>query len=238
MERGQDKAYGLLRQRLVGGHYQPGFHLREEPLAREFGLSRTPIRAALRKLVEDGLVTADAGQGIHVTEWSEADIEETFRLRILLEPHATELAVQRGGDALVERLEASNDTMAAAIARADEEAIEIIQATNRDFHHTLLAFSGSPRLRSIVESMIDMPIVVRSFFLYSSAELAQSLHHHRDITLAARIRDGELGKRAMQLHLKMSHARVVRHRLSWRQAPGSTEVRSVLGPGSRLSEKG
>src|SRR3954470_8910210 len=172
MARGQDRAYSVLRQRLVGGHYRPGFHLREEPLAQELGLSRTPVRAALKRLVEDGLATADAGQGIHVAEWSEADIEETFRIRMLLEPYATELAVRRGGDPLVERLEASNQTMAAAIARGDDQAIAVIQATNRDFHQTLLAFAGAPRLRSMLDALIDMPIVVRSFFLYSPAERA------------------------------------------------------------------
>jgi DNA-binding GntR family transcriptional regulator len=230
MARGQDRAYSVLRQRLVGGHYGPGFHLREEPLAQELGLSRTPVRAALKRLVEDGLATADAGQGIHVAEWSEADIEETFRIRMLLEPYATELAVQRGGDPLVERLEASNETMAAAIARGDDQAIAVIQATNRDFHQTLLAFAGAPRLRSMLDALIDMPIVVRSFFLYSPAELAQSLHHHRDITYAARLRDGELGRRAMHLHLQMSYARVIQHREKWRQMSGAAEpVAQVVG---------
>jgi len=213
MGRGQDRAYDILRQRLVGGHYLPGFHLREEALAREFGISRTPVRAALKRLVDDGLAAADIGQGIHVAEWSEADIEETFRLRILLEPHATELAVQRGGDALVARLEACNVRMAAAIAQGD--AVATIQEVNREFHLTLLEFSGSPRLRGILQPMIDMPIVVRSFVLYSKEELNQSLHHHRDITFAARAQDGLLGRNAMQLHLRMSHARVRLHREQW-----------------------
>ena len=218
MADGQDRAYGVLRRRVISGHYAPGFHLREEPLAKEFGLSRTPIRAALRRLVEDGLATTDAGQGIHVLEWSDADVEETFRLRILLEAHATELAVMRGGDELVERLEACNIAMAAAITEGNDAAIATIQTVNRDFHRTLLTFASSPRLRMMLEPMIDMPIVVRSFFLYTPTELLQSLHHHEDITIAARLRDGELGRRAMQLHLKMSQARVLRHREAWRRS--------------------
>jgi DNA-binding GntR family transcriptional regulator len=225
MGRGQDKAYGILRQRLVGGHYAPGFHLREEALALEFGISRTPVRAALKRLVDDGLASADAGQGIHVAEWSEADIEETFRIRILLEPHATELAVQRGGDALIARLDACNARMETAIAKGG--AIATIQETNRDFHQTLLEFSGSPRLRGILQPMIDMPIVVRSFFLYSPEELKQSLDHHRDITFAARARDGLLGMNAMQLHLRMSHARVQRHRKEWQSAESAKSIRKV-----------
>ena len=93
-----------------------------------------------------------------------------------------------------------------------------IQAINRDFHRTLLAFAGSPRLRLILEPMIDMPVVIRSFYLYTPAELLQSLHHHEDIVIAARLQDAELGRRAMQLHLKMSQARVQRHRATWRQS--------------------
>ena len=223
--RGQDKAYGILRQRLVGGHYLPGFHLREEALAFEFGISRTPVRAALRRLVEEGLATADAGQGIHVARWSEADIEETFRLRILLEPHATELAVQRGGDTLVQRLEACNARMEAAIAQ--KGAVATIQQVNREFHLTLLEFSGSPRLKAILEPMIDMPVVVSSFVLYSKEELNQSLHHHRDITFAARARDGLLGLNAMKLHLRMSHARVIRHREEWQKPDAVPPVRTA-----------
>lgn len=220
MAGGQHRAYTILRNRIVGGHYSPGLHLREEPLGRELGLSRTPVRAALRRLVNDGLATADPGKGIRVSEWSEADIEETFRLRIILESHATELAALRGGDELVERLAKCNQVMATAIARSDDESITIIQETNREFHRTLIDFAGSPRLRAILDPMIDMPIVVRSFFLYSPEELAQSLHHHEDITIAARLRDGELGRRAMQLHLRMSYARVLRHRERWRRMPG------------------
>ena len=103
MRREHDRAYAVLRERLIGGQYGPGAPLREEPLAREFGLSRTPIRAALKRLVEDGLATADAGQGVHVAEWSERDLEETFHLRMLLEPYAARLAVGRWPPALPRR---------------------------------------------------------------------------------------------------------------------------------------
>src|SRR5215211_5988563 len=130
MARGQDRAYSVLRQRLVGGHYRPGFHLREEPLAQELGLSRTPVRAALKRLVEDGLATADAGQGIHVAEWSEADIEETFQLRMLLEPYAASLAVEKGGNEMLQRLQASNEEMAKAIAEGGTASIGRIQEAN------------------------------------------------------------------------------------------------------------
>lgn len=211
MQSGADRAYEVLRQRLVGGHYGPGTQLKEEPIARELGLSRTPVRTALRRLVEDGLATDAVGQGIRVAAWSDVDIEETFQLRMLLEPYAAYLAAQRGGDELVARLRASNDQMAQAIA-AGPEGIAGVQEANRRFHHALLDAAGSPRLRAMLDTIIDMPIIVRSFYLYTRAELEQSLHHHQDLTLAAEARDGELARQVMQLHLRMSYHRFMRHR--------------------------
>lgn len=217
MRQGADKAYEVLRQRLVGGQYESGTQLKEEHLAREFGLSRTPVRTALKRLVADGLATADAGQGIHVAEWTDWDIEETFQLRMLLEPYATSLAATRGGDELVTKLKACNQQMEAALAQGGDESIAKIQEANRSFHRALLDASGSPRLRTILETMIDMPIIMRSFYLSTPSDLQQSLHHHQDITVAAEARDGELAKQVMQLHLRMSYHRFMRHRGLFRQ---------------------
>lgn len=225
MQRGRDWAYEELRQRLIGGHYKPGTQLKEEPLARELGLSRTPVRTALKRLVEDGLASADAGQGVHVAEWSDLDIEETFQLRMLLEPFAASLAAVRGGEDMLARLRESNEQMAAAVKRGGAGAIAKIQEANRRFHHTLLDYSGSPRLRAILETMIDMPIIVRSFYLYTPAELEQSLHHHQDLTLAVEARDGELARQVMQLHLRMSHHRFMQHRIEHRGESSSASAR-------------
>jgi len=220
---GQNKAYEVLRQRLVGGQYSPGEQLKEEPLARELDLSRTPVRTALRRLVEEGLATDAAGQGIRVAEWSDWDVEETFQLRMLLEPYASFLAATRGGDALWQRLETSNTAMAEGIARGPD-GIAQVQTANREFHHALLDASGSPRLRAILATMIDMPIIKRSFYIYTPQELEQSLHHHRDLTLAVRACDGELARQVMQLHLRMSYHRFMMHRGEYRREPLATEV--------------
>lgn len=218
MQFGRDKAYEVLRQRIVGGHYKPGTQLKEEPLAQELGLSRTPVRTALRRLVEDGLATNDVGQGVRVATWSEWDIEETFQLRMLLEPYAASLAAERGSEDTLIRLRTSNQQMAEAIREGGPDAINRIQEANRAFHHALLESAGSPRLRSILETMIDMPIIVRSFYLYTHEELEQSLHHHQDLTIAIEAHDGELARQVMQLHLRMSYHRFMRHRSEYRRS--------------------
>lgn len=217
VERGKEKVYEVLRQRVVGGQYKPGTQLKEEPLARELGVSRTPVRSALKRLVEEGLATADAGQGIHVAAWSEWDIEETFQLRMLLEPYAASLAAQRGNEEMLKILIDSNEKMASAIKNGGPNSVEKIQAANSTFHRTILNYSASPRLRGMLETIIDMPIIVRSFHLYERAELEQSLHHHQDLVLAMVARDGDLARQVMRLHLQMSYHRFMRRRSEYQR---------------------
>ena len=142
-----DKAYELLKQRVVGGTYAPGAQLKEEHLARELEISRTPVRAALKRLVEDGLATADPNRGVRVAAWTDFDIEETFELRGLLEAHAAELAARRGGVALADRLDDLNEQMDRAIAAGGNALPERLQEINSRFHRAILEASGSPRLR-------------------------------------------------------------------------------------------
>jgi DNA-binding GntR family transcriptional regulator len=213
MASAKDTAYEQLRLRLLTGRYEPGMHLKEEPLARELGLSRTPIRAALRRLVNDGLATDEAGQGIRVADWTSDDIDEIFQLRILLEPFAARRAVQRAGAELAPRLRALNLDMAEGIAQGGAEGMVRVQAANQTFHRTLLDASGPSRTRTILVSLMINPVVIRGFYLYSAEELAQSLHHHQDLALAAEAGDSELARDVMQLHIRMAYKRFSNRRL-------------------------
>jgi DNA-binding GntR family transcriptional regulator len=212
MSTASEKAYEVLKQRLVAGSYAPGAQLKEEHIARELSLSRTPVRTALKHLVADGLATLDAGRGVRVAEWTDADIMETYHLRSLLEGHAAELAAQRGNPALVSELEQLNRRMAATIARGGPDMVLALQAINSRFHRAILDASASPRLKNLLTSIIDMPIVVRSFSVSTRADLQQSLQHHRDLTDAVAIGDGDLARQAMQLHLRIASRRFFRRR--------------------------
>ncbi|MEI2416428.1 GntR family transcriptional regulator [Orrella sp. JC864] len=206
------KAYETLKHRIVAGYYKPGTQLKEEPLAEEFAISRTPVRAALRRLVEDGLAGAQAGKGVHVAAWTRWDIEEVFQLRLRLEPFSAQLAAERRSEEALRELEASNEQMRQAIQAGGPQVGEKAQAANRVFHQTLLRASGSHRLRAILETMIDMPIVVRAFHLYSRDEMLQSLGHHQELAAAVRERDGALAHEIMQLHLMVSWRRFMKAR--------------------------
>ena len=212
MAAASDRAYEILKQRVIGGTYAPGAQLKEEPLAQELKISRTPIRVALRHLVDDGLATADPGRGVRVAEWTEFDIEETFDLRGLLEAHAAGLAARRGGLALADRLDALNDEMDRAIAKGGSALPERLQKINSAFHWAILEASGSPRLRTMLAGLIDMPIVIRSHFISTLQDKLQSLQHHRDLAAAVRAGDPDLARQVMQLHLRVASHRFRRQR--------------------------
>ena len=217
-----ETAYEALKQRMVGGAYAPGAQLKEEHLARELAISRTPVRAALKRLVDDGLATADPNRGVRVAEWTEFDIEETFDLRGLLESHAAELAARRAGPALANLLDDLNERMDRAIRKGGSELPERLQEINARFHRAILEASGSPRLRSILSTLIDMPIVLRSHFISTPQDKLQSLNHHRDLAAAVRAGDGELARQVMQLHLRIASHRFRRQRKEFKPAATGT----------------
>lgn len=224
-----DRVYEVLKQRVVAGGYAPGEQLKEEHLARELETSRTPVRAALRRLVEDGLATAEVGRGVRVSEWTEFDIQETFDLRSLLEGHAAELAARRGGARAAAKLDALNDKMERAITEGDEALPHRLQQINSQFHRAVLEASGSPRLRSLLGSLIDMPMVIGSHFISGPQDRLQSLRHHRELAVAIRSGDGELARQVMQLHL-----RIAAHRLKT-QRTGFAGTWEGAGMACRLS---
>ncbi len=216
-----DSAYEILKQRVVGGAYAPAAQLKEEHLARELGISRTPVRAALKRLVDDGLATADPGRGVRVAEWTEGDIEETYELRGLLEGHAAALAAQRGGAALADDLDALNEEMDLAIQEGGEALAQRLQDINARFHRAILEAAGSPRLRGMLAGVIDMPVVTRSHFISTLQDKVQSLQHHRDLAAAVRAGDPELARQVMQLHLRVAQHRFRRQRQALRAAQGA-----------------
>ena len=215
MKKGSEQTYEVLKKRIVAGHYTAGTQLKEEHIAEDMGVSRTPVRAALKRLIDDGLAVQETGRGVFVAGWTRWDIEDMFRLRIRLEPFAARLAAERADAEIIEQLKQGNDEMARAIANASgaDDGIAEIQAANSRFHRLILDAAGSQRLKTILETMIDMPIITRSFFLYEPDDLLRSLSHHRDIAMAVELHNGDLAEQLMSVHLLISNQRFMSRRL-------------------------
>ncbi len=208
-----DIAYARIREGVLAGRYAPGSPLREEQLAADLGVSRTPVREALRRLNAESLVEFVANHGARVASWSHADLQETFDLRALLEGHACSLAAERRSAAQLADLERLADEMSAA--HADAAGVAQLAALNRQFHGLIQEASGTRQLPRLVARIVDVPLVLRTFHQYSPAALARSLAHHHEITAALRARDGAWARAVMEAHI-----RAARETLLGGESPG------------------
>ncbi|CAM3960562.1 GntR family transcriptional regulator [Bordetella muralis] len=219
MPSASDLVYAELRRRLMSGAFLPGERLREEHIASELDVSRTPVRNAIERLVNDGLVTREERRGAVVLGWLDRDITEAFELRLLLEPYAARSAAIRASAEQIDELTSINASMLHAVQSQDEDHVAQVQHYNNRFHHALLAAAQSARVRTLVENLLDMPIIIGSFYFYSRDDMLSSVEQHNQIIAAIRARDADYAESAMRLHLAATH-RLFRNQRKTAPKPG------------------
>ncbi|WP_427184302.1 GntR family transcriptional regulator [Bordetella bronchialis] len=205
MPSARDLVYGELRRRLMAGAFLPGQRLREEHIASELSVSRTPVRNAIERLAADGLVKRDGRRGTVVLGWLDRDINEAFELRLLLEPYAARAAAERATAQQIDLLEQINEAMARAVQSDDPDRVAQVQQHNNRFHHALVEAAQSARVRALVDNLLDVPIIIGSFYFYSRDDMLRSVAHHRQLIEALRARDPACAEAAMRLHLTATH---------------------------------
>ena len=187
----------LIRAAILDGRLPPGQRLKEEELARELGISRTPVREALLILQAEGLVDAAPNRGAVVRSHAAGDLEDHYQLRALLEGYATRRAAANITEAALESLEASCDRFEELM---DSEVQELVKE-NLLFHNVILEASRSRRVAELVRKVIELPLVYRSYIWYSIDQRRISAHYHRQITRALEMRDGERAELVMKEHV-------------------------------------
>ena len=204
-----ENAYQTIRERILSGDLQAGQWLRESDLAQSIGVSRTPVREALRRLSAEGLVLHERNRGVQVQSWSTKDLDEVFGLRSLLEPWGAALAANCGTVDL-DYLTRNTDDMEVA---TNQNKLDVVQLTevNNLFHRTILEASGNDHLRSIVNSIIQVPLVRRTFAYYKPESLRRSVVHHRELVHALQARDAVWAEATMRAHIHAGWAEI-RHK--------------------------
>jgi DNA-binding GntR family transcriptional regulator len=188
----------LIREAIVDGRLEPGRRLKEEELARELGISRTPIREALLILQSEGLVEAAPNRGATVRAHTAEDHDDLSQLRALLEGHAARRAAARIGAREVTKLRRSCDRFEKL--DAERELRELVRE-NMLFHQTIHDVAGSHRLATLVRQVIELPLVYRSYIWYSPEQKRFSEHYHRQITAALAAHDAERAELVMKEHV-------------------------------------
>lgn len=196
-----DKAYRAIRSNILSRQYPPGSHLKEEELAEDIGVSRTPVREALRRLNSEHLVRFVANQGATVATWSLDDVDQIFSLRSLLEGHAARLAAGRINDEQIAALGALADKMEAAAKPWSAASGEKIMPLNHEFHNIIVGAAHSKYLKRMLSWIIEIPIVLRTFTYYSDDDLDRSMDHHRELVAAFKSQDGDWAESVMRSHI-------------------------------------
>ena len=193
----QEAVLVALRQAIGSGELRPGEQVRQDALAERFGVSRVPLREALKILEGEGSVTYVPHRGYFVAELSLADLEEVYRIRELLEEEAVRTAVRR--------LTADGLAELTALVVACEDAgragdVAAMTAANRSLHFTLYAASGRPRLVRMVRILWDATDAYRSLYYSDPANRERVEAEHRQVLAALRADDVDEAVRLLAEH--------------------------------------
>lgn len=207
MSTASDDVYVALRRDILTGSRGLGERVGELEVSQELGVSRTPVREALRRLEADGLVEIAPQRGARVISPSPAELEEIFELREQLESSGAAAAAARvTAEQLTELGQlAERMVVLAAADRTPELVLERTTANSR-FHDLVLIASGRPRQRAIVAELMLVPIVLGTFGKYTDRELRRSSEHHVELVEALAAGDATWSSSVM-----CSHIRAARH---------------------------
>ncbi|MDA3625339.1 GntR family transcriptional regulator [Saccharopolyspora sp. WRP15-2] len=184
----QEFVLGELRRSIVSGELSPGQPIRQDSIAQGLGVSRVPLREALKTLEAEGQVVYQPHRGYSVAELSLRDLLEVYRMRELLEAEAAAVATERFTDTDLARItDAQRDVEEAA----DSDDLVAMIAANRRFHFALLEPSGMPRLLRVVRTLWDATDAYRAVYYNSDANRARVRHEHDSIVAAAQDRRAE-----------------------------------------------
>jgi DNA-binding GntR family transcriptional regulator len=196
-----DLAYRLIRDQIMTGERTGGEWLREGEMAESTGVSRTPVREALRRLTAEGLVRYERHRGVQVQNWNVRDLDEIFSLRSVLEPWGCRAAATNGTVdlAVLADLASQMDTLAPDGRPSD---VDKLTELNNAFHRAVLDGADNTRLTGVIASVIQLPLVWRTFSRYSPEALRRSLAHHHELVAALAAGDPDWAESVMCSHIR------------------------------------
>ncbi|MCC5859319.1 MAG: GntR family transcriptional regulator [Ectothiorhodospiraceae bacterium] len=166
-----------VRNRILDGRMRPGSAIRQEALADSLGLSRIPVREALKTLEGEGLVEYVAGRGFFVVRLSVADLREIYHIAGLLERDAVRHAVPRLDEASEARILGAMEAM----EKADPAHHETLVQRNRNFHFSIYEVCGMPRLLRLLEGLWNTSQIYQSMFYTVTGAFERACAEHREI---------------------------------------------------------
>jgi DNA-binding GntR family transcriptional regulator len=214
-----DQVYSIIWERIVSHRLRPGDKLSDLRLSEELGVSRTPVREALYRLAQEGVVRSENRRGFFVSSFSRQDVGDVYDVRAALEV----LAVRQAMPALAneelmlaqDQLEQSRQLIHAGVDGAEERWLEI----DRAFHRLLAQRAGNRRLEGLLDGLQTQIGVFQVYGIHSSPLRLLSIEHHHAILVALRARDSVAAALAMERHIQEVKTWVLAEFISRELAP-------------------
>ena len=187
----------LLRQRIFSRELEPGSWIDELKLAEEYGISRTPLREALKVLAAEGLVTMKVRRGAYVTEVSEKDLADVYHLLSLLESDAAGVVAQQATNDELAELQTLHHALEAAVGERDR-----FFAVNEQFHMRVLELARNRWREQMVADLRKVMKLNRHNSLLKTGRIEESLAEHRAIVEALAQRNTALAVQRMREHFQ------------------------------------
>lgn len=227
-----------LRELIVGGEIEPGTRIAELMLVERLGVSRTPVRAALVRLAEEGLLEALPGGGFAARHFSETDIQDAIELRGTLEGLAARLAAERGvGTVLMAQWRDCVGRMDELLAppSLSASAFEAYVDHNSRYHQFLAQAAGSALVRRQIERVVTLPfaspsgfVMLRATGAHARDTLVIAQQQHRAALEAIGQREGTRAEAVLREHARLAHANLreaLQSHQGWEQVPGARLIR-------------
>ncbi|WP_145145792.1 GntR family transcriptional regulator [Roseomonas gilardii] len=217
-----DILVGGIRELVEKGDLQPGQKIPEQQLCERFGVSRTPLREALKVLAAEGMLELRPRRGAIVASISHADIDELFPIMGALEALAGEMLCRRITDAEISQLQRLHERMQRQYEKGDEPGY---LASNRQFHEKLFEFCGNATLRNLY---VQILLRIRSFRFVvrkTSEQWRQAMDEHRLIMAAVAARDVRRLPRLLKAHVTGITAEIARDMLKHTMASEEDDQR-------------
>ncbi len=194
----RDVVFQTLRQAILKGELEPGERLMEIQLAERLGVSRTPIREAIRKLELEGLVIMIPRKGAEVASITEKNVRDVLEVRKALEELAVTLACQRMNKEQFEQFDVHNHIFEEALKSGD---LTEIARQDIDFHEIIYLATGNERLQQMLNNLREQMYRYRLEYIKDEQQRSKLVQEHQEIAEAIQTRNIERAKSAIRLHI-------------------------------------
>jgi DNA-binding GntR family transcriptional regulator len=193
-----EQAYQAIKEAILNFKLEPGSPLVESELAKQLGMSKTPVRDALLQLEREGLVTKILFKGTYVTEISRQSIIDIFEIRTVLEGLAARLATPNLGDGDLRRLATIIEDHDQALRSGNHDRAAQF---NKQFHELIITGSGNNQLKAFLSNLDDQLQRFRTLSIYQRGQSDKSAEEHGKVLAALQKRDAYQAEEMMRAHL-------------------------------------